>query len=1052
MQFVFCISGCDWLSDLWMHFVFADPTSRSPLPPEACCARHITSAQIHFAHKSAFSTEKGVFPAEFPCLALLCESGPAAMASESACALVADDQTPLQRRPSAPRRRSKVGPSMLEKDSSEYIPDSARVSSDGAFVGLLLPAETSVRVRFTSNERDTDPQTGRPYTLYTAEIQTPLSSWTKDCRFKQLSDVNRSLQQTLGRAAPNFPRKPGLFGANLQSDFIQQRQKELNDWISKVFFIPASLNDRSLLELFESERGDLAIHVELSRSRATTAALQQQLHHSEAHSAKLVAQLDAVHTTLFQFRLRLARLEAAVGSSAGLPELELSTTARGAQGGQPLSHEFALRQPTTPMDQRTSVHKSFSAPQHGAAEEEAAAVEAGHQQRSYTFPAPFRATHFTESFVGDDPLQGCSPGVAWLLGGPDARPPARSVKALNLPGPADAVDFVHFASTASKSDASLSHQIVLDSSSGVRVNMGAQLPAAAGTPAAQQQQQHSSLQWANQCIEQLILAVTPSPKQYGSRSRVVSFVQQLVQFGLGLECLAVGSAAAGSDLLESDVDLTFVTGPNIDSRSALDALSSGLSALAHGTPLAQAVQQMRGWPVQLRGGVPDASKQQAPEASDLLAPKWAIGASGHAAGAAAGSGLTPAAFRHVFAGGPQGGAATTAAASPDTLPQVTKVSLVVAATPLVKVVADGVSLDVSGNSLHSVAAALLVQLADEWVGSDTLFTRSLRLIKAVLLYQVPFLLPGLQQSICSAEQGTFNSWTLTVLLLALFNSHPIPIRSPLAALMLFIEEYHNFPFGTHVVTLHGPLHLFNLTRSRPAVQPRFVTDARLFPLRQLASRQDNTKNYPSTFNIGIVNVQDPVAPFSNTASAVSREGVGLIQQALARLRGCSHSLAGTLHSSHHDDSAPTAAATSALEEMVGGVFSKCADHVCCEEQPADWAAFAGRRVKAVPQAPRTEAASLSTSLKEAQFAYMLSKQQPLASVLLGSAAGILSQCGPMSVGQLGRLLQDACCGAISAAQLKSKFGGLRQLLQTKPQMFQLLDDHQFNPTCSLKLG
>lgn len=971
---------------------------------------------------------------------------------------VAGDQAPIERRPSAPRRRSKVEPVLADKPRFDNIWDiSGSITEKVSLPGPLLPAETGIRVRFTSNERDTDSDTGRPFTLYTAEIQTPLTSWTKDCRFKQLSDVQRSLQQTLGRAAPTFPRKPGLFGANLQSEFISQRQKELNDWISKVFYIPACLNDQKLIALFESERGDMAVHIALTRSRATTAALQQQLQQSEAHSSKLAAQLESVHTTLFQFRLRLARLEAAVGTAAGadtMPALELSTTMQAsAQGAQTVSHGFKIREASKVPSRRASPFKSFASAAQASSPNMHGEEEDTTHKRSYTFPAPFRATDFGSSFVVDDPLRGCSPGVAWLLGGPDARPPARSVKALNLPGPTDATDFVQFAQAASQASnpSHHSHQIVLDSSSGVRVNMAAQGPVG-GAPAAQP---HACIEWANTSIENMITAVSPSCTQVQARQDVVSFVQQLVQFGLGLECLPVGSAAAGSDLIDSDVDLTFVCGPSVDLRSALDAISASLSSLAQGVPLNQAVQQLRSCHVELRPPTGDQSKQQM-EASDSLVPKWALSSSSQASAAAASARAAPGGFRPVFAGCPDAaGHQTKCHAAPTGAVQLSKVSLVVASTPLVKLVANGVAVDLSANSLHSLAAVLLVRLADEWIGNDKLFTRSLRFIKAILLYQVPYLLPGLHQSICSAEHGTFNSWTITVMLLALFNSHPIPIRSPLSALLLFMEEYHSFSFGTHVITLHGPLHLFNLTRSRPTVQPRFVTDARLFPLRQLAARRLSSDKHPLAFSIGTANVQDPVAPFNNTASAVSRDGAALIHQALRRVRDCCHSFATTIQHSTEGEFIPQTA-SSCLRDVIGGLFNRCAvaaGQGSTSELSEQWDQFVCTAITPWPlQASRdSQSHSFVYLLKQAQYAFMLSKQEPLATILLDSAAGILLECGPMSVGQLGRILQDACNGAISAAQIKSRYGGLKQLLLTRQHLFDLQDDHPFNPTCSLKL-
>ncbi len=976
-----------------------------------------------------------------------CDEAPAASA-EVAC-----DHPPLLRRPSAPRRRSKVDIQAGDKVKPPHllIRGSQDVHDRSCMPVLSLPAETGVQVRFVSNRRISDEHTGRPFTEYNAEIRTPLTSWTCSCRYKELSDVHRSLQQTLGSAAPSFPRKPGLFGANLQSDFVQQRQDELNDWIGKVFLIPACLTDKTLIALFESERGDLAIHISICCGRAATAALQQALRQSEEQNAKLQAQMDAVNTALFQFRLRLARLESGAGVAHGQDVAAVMSAASCSDSTTAAKNVTATSEGSVlgARAQRSSQFKSFST----AIKSSVAVDESGEEseqlhQRSFTFPAPFRATDLRVSYNEDDPLQGCPPSVARLLGGPDSRPPARSVKGLNLPGPADAVDFSFFASTLQDNAFSgldqTTHQIVLNSPTGVHVNMGARATQTIRPSSSDVHSKSSSpIEWLNSCIESLIKGLTPSRQLQHDRINACQFVQKLLQRGLGLEAVCIGSTAAGSELVDSDVDLTLLCGPAVDSNAAMDALNAVLCAVARGCPMGLAVQQLRAWPI-------DQHPSAAPEKqanSDVLThdglPKWASAVAGTKASH---RGTNEGTYRPVFGPSPWSNAETHV----ESLPRISKVSFVAAAVPLVKVVASRVSVDVSVNAIHSVAAALLTRLANEWIGENDLFIRSLRFLRAVLKYQVPFIFQSATTSPMSAELGTLNSWSVTIMLLALFNSHPIPIRSPFSALLLFLEEYHKFPFGTHVITLHGPLHLFNLTRSRPTVQPRYVTDARLHPLRQLAARSEIPDKAP-TFHISTANIQDPVAPFQNTATAVTRDGSALIHRSLTKLRSSAQALAEHLLS----DSFSSTVASEATLNVIGGLFNKCAGDLHKIDGRAaseTWQTFieSGKFSGEDQQAEAPPLMPLNSVLRDAQFGFLVSKQAPVAQTLLDVAAGILHFCGQMSVGQLGRILQDACMGAISAAQIKAGYGGLKQLLMTRPDTFLLHQDHPFNPTCSLQ--
>jgi len=86
--------------------------------------------------------------------------------------------------------------------------------------------------------------------------------------------------------------------------------------------------------------------------------------------------------------------------------------------------------------------------------------------------------------------------------------------------------------------------------------------------------------------------------------------------------------------------------------------------------------------------------------------------------------------------------------------------------------------------------------------------------------------------------------------------------------------------------------------------------------------------------------------------------------------------------------------------------------------------------------------SVSRNLEYCSF---LLDAEVTAPALLSLASEILSEKGPLPVGEIGKLLQDATSNPNLSTVLKEKFGGLKRFLEGYPNMFILGNDHPFNP-------
>jgi hypothetical protein len=63
---------------------------------------------------------------------------------------------------------------------------------------------------------------------------------------------------------------------------------------------------------------------------------------------------------------------------------------------------------------------------------------------------------------------------------------------------------------------------------------------------------------------------------------------------------------------------------------------------------------------------------------------------------------------------------------------------------------------------------------------------------------------------------------------------------------------------------------------------------------------------------------------------------------------------------------------------------------------------------------------------------------------------ILAEKGPLPVGEIGKMLQEATSMVAMSHSLKEKFGGLKKFLESFPDDFLMSTDHPFNPHVCLR--
>ena len=97
------------------------------------------------------------------------------------------------------------------------------------------------------------------------------------------------------------------------------------------------------------------------------------------------------------------------------------------------------------------------------------------------------------------------------------------------------------------------------------------------------------------------------------------------------------------------------------------------------------------------------------------------------------------------------------------------------------------------------------------------------------------------------------------------------------------------------------------------------------------------------------------------------------------------------------------------------------------------------------------AISLEKTLDRIKYCNLILESQISESALKALSRLVLIEKGPLPVGEIGKMLQDACSVVSTMSTiLKERFGGLKKFLERHPDDFVLANDHPFNPNVYLK--
>jgi hypothetical protein len=213
------------------------------------------------------------------------------------------------------------------------------------------------------------------------------------------------------------------------------------------------------------------------------------------------------------------------------------------------------------------------------------------------------------------------------------------------------------------------------------------------------------------------------------------------------------------------------------------------------------------------------------------------------------------------------------------LMQIRNVEFINARTKVAHCLVNNVGVDITVNQIGALASVTFLEEADRLIGYDHLFKRSVLLIKAWCLNESCRYNPSIV-SIIGSKQGMLSSYSLSILILYLFNKFTTNLNHPFSVLRSFLFTYSGFQWDKYVLTLDGPIPIQNGTMAPPNTNTirhnRF--QALLLQFRDIL--HPIALNNSIRFPLRACCIQDPIDLSNNLGMSVSKINLGILDRTL----------------------------------------------------------------------------------------------------------------------------------------------------------------------------
>jgi hypothetical protein len=153
----------------------------------------------------------------------------------------------------------------------------------------------------------------------------------------------------------------------------------------------------------------------------------------------------------------------------------------------------------------------------------------------------------------------------------------------------------------------------------------------------------------------------------------------------------------------------------------------------------------------------------------------------------------------------------------------------------IKIMINNIAVDISMNQIGSLYAQYLIETVDKFVAKEHLFKKSMLLVEAWCRYESPRHTQGGGSIVTAATGPTrLSPWTITVMLIWVFNAEGARISNPVQALGHFLRIFACFDWSKYALTVKGLVSATDLSadESLPTTE-RFFSDQMLDKFSQV---------------------------------------------------------------------------------------------------------------------------------------------------------------------------------------------------------------------------
>ena len=218
---------------------------------------------------------------------------------------------------------------------------------------------------------------------------------------------------------------------------------------------------------------------------------------------------------------------------------------------------------------------------------------------------------------------------------------------------------------------------------------------------------------------------------------------------------------------------------------------------------------------------------------------------------------------------------------------VSEIHIIHAEVKLMKLICDGVVVDVSANQFGGLAALGFLEEVNAFIGKGEIFKRSIVLIKAWGFYEGRLL---------GAHHALISTYALETLVLYIFNRFHKELSTPLEVLHKFLVFFADFDWDKFAVSVHGPVPLEDLDKVTGPIgkRPEVHAEGALLTPDFMWRMMDKYGNESVSAKLGgganstprhmarkYLNVVDPLLSSNNLGRSVSQGNAKRIRKALA---------------------------------------------------------------------------------------------------------------------------------------------------------------------------